>query len=142
MAVGLTAFFHQSVSLRTRLLIAENNLGASCGERRTVAAPMPREPPVIKATLPERERERGMDMDSSFQLPVSTCKWPKPERLETRNGKLETIFSRRSPLRLQFAQQQTHQHAVKAVPLIFESSSSACSGVRAAAIDCSVSMLA
>jgi len=32
-------------------------------------------------------------MDSSFPLPVSTCKWPKPERLETRNGKLETILA-------------------------------------------------
>jgi hypothetical protein len=31
--------------------------------KRTEAAPMPREPPVIKATLPERDK--GIDMQNS-----------------------------------------------------------------------------
>jgi hypothetical protein len=43
---------------------------------------MPREPPVIRATLPERDR--GMDMKTSLWVLAYSCKSREPEGTEIR----------------------------------------------------------
>src|SRR5271166_7146487 len=60
---------------------------------RTVAAPMPREPPVIKATLPERER--GIGMETSFQLMGSLLQVGQVGKNRDRNtSKCEPLWGR------------------------------------------------
>src|ERR1700722_19988331 len=51
----------------------KTTLAPAVANIRTVAAPMPREPPEISATLPERDR--GTDMDSSLRLVHVQRKW-------------------------------------------------------------------
>src|ERR1700674_2662949 len=87
---------------------------------RTVAAPMPREPPVIRATL--LERERAMDIGetvSNFFCPYASAdaKRAKPvvEIGDHRWVGAAPLYSKtRSPFRLEFPQKQTHQHSVEA----------------------------
>jgi len=73
----------------------------------TVAAPMPREPPVIKVTLLERERETGME--TSFTFRGGTC---KRARNSDKYDKVCCYCQGRRDARsdFNFAHQQSHQH--------------------------------
>ncbi len=123
-------FLGQRISLRPSAAITESNLGARRGEHphrsRANAARTARNESNFAG---ERKRNGHRRVVSSFGSAVASGRDQSPEPDGVRSDRKPRSSNRTSM-------------PSKRVPLIFESSSRACSGVRAAENDCSVTMLA